>query len=127
MNINQINILVLAYIGDSVYETKVRDYLISLGYNKVNKLQTLSLNYVTAKKQCEFINKFIDNNLLSEEEIDVVKRGRNAKVYSHPKNVDIVTYKWATAFECLFGYLHLINNEERINELMNYVVGGFKW
>lgn len=126
MNINQINILVLAYIGDSVYETKVRDYLISLGYNKVNKLQTLSLNYVTAKKQCEFINKFIDNNLLSEEEIDVVKRGRNAKVYSHPKNVDIVTYKWATAFECLFGYLHLINNEERINELMNYVVGGFK-
>lgn len=127
MNINQINILVLAYIGDSVYETKVRDYLISLGYNKVNRLQTLSLNYVTAKKQCEFINKFIDNNLLSEEEIDVVKRGRNAKVYSHPKNVDIVTYKWATAFECLFGYLHLINNEERINELMNYVVGGFKW
>lgn len=126
MNINQINILVLAYIGDSVYETKVRDYLISLGYNKVNKLQTLSLNYVTAKKQCEFINKFIDNNLLSEEEIDVVKRGRNAKVYSHPKNVDIVTYKWATAFECLFGYLHLINNEERINELMNYVVGDFK-
>ncbi len=126
MNINQINILVLAYIGDSVYETKVRDYLISLGYNKVNRLQTLSLNYVTAKKQCEFINKFIDNNLLSEEEIDVVKRGRNAKVYSHPKNVDIVTYKWATAFECLFGYLHLINNEERINELMNYVVGGFK-
>ena len=123
MDINQINILVLAYLGDSVYEIKIRDYLIAKGYNKVNKLQSLSLNYVTAKKQCQFINKMLDENILSEDEINIVKRGRNAKVYSHPKNTDILTYKWATALESLFGYLHLLKKEDRINELIKYIVG----
>ena len=69
------------------------------------------------------INNFLDNNILSEKEIDIVKRGRNAKVYSHPKNTDIVTYKWATALECLFGYLKLKNEEERIIELIKIIVG----
>ena len=126
MNINQVNILALAYIGDSVYETEIRKYLICQGYNKVNKLQTLSLDYVTAKAQAKFISYFIDNNLLSEEELDIVKRGRNAKVFSHPKNVDILTYKWATALECLFGYLYLLNEENRIKDLINVIVGDIK-
>lgn len=123
MNINQINILVLAYLGDSIYEVKIREYLIGLGINKVNKLQTMALDYVTAKKQSIFINYFLLNNLLSEDEIDIIKRGRNAKVYSHPKNTDILTYKWATSLECLFGYLHLLKKEERINELIGIIVG----
>jgi ribonuclease-3 family protein len=122
MGINEINILSLAYLGDSVYELKVRDYLISTGISKVNKLQKEAMNFVTAKKQCEFINYFIENNILTETEIDYVKRGRNANVYSHPKNTDIVTYKWATGFECLFGYLYLSNNKERIDELFNIIL-----
>lgn len=122
MGINEINILSLAYLGDSVYELKVRDYLISTGINKVNKLQKEAMNFVTAKKQCEFINYFIENNILTETEIDYVKRGRNASTYSHPKNTDIVTYKWATGFECLFGYLYLSNNKERIDELFNMIL-----
>lgn len=122
MGINEINILSLAYLGDSVYELKVRDYLISTGISKVNKLQKEAMNFVTAKKQCEFVNYYIDNNLLTEEEIDYVKRGRNASTYSHPKNTDIVTYKWATGFECLFGYLYLNNNKERIDELFNIIL-----
>ena len=122
MGINEINILSLAYLGDSVYELKVRDYLISTGINKVNKLQKEAMNFVTAKKQCEFINYFIENNILTETEIDYVKRGRNASTYSHPKNTDIVTYKWATGFECLFGYLYLSNNKERIDELFNIIL-----
>ena len=126
MNINQVNILVMAYLGDSVYENKIRNYLVSLGYNKVNKLQNMSLNYVTAINQAKFINYLINNNILSEEELDIVKRGRNAKVFSHPKNTDILTYKWATALESLFGYLHLLNKEERINELINIIVGDIK-
>jgi len=127
MGINEINILSLAYLGDSVYELKVRDYLISTGISKVNKLQKEAMNFVTAKKQCEFINYFIENNILTETEIDYVKRGRNASTYSHPKNTDIVTYKWATGFECLFGYLYLDNNKERIDELFNIILEVLKW
>ena len=122
MGINEINILSLAYLGDAVYELKVRNYLISLGISKVNKLQNMAMDFVTAKNQCKFINYFLDNDLLSEEEIDYVKRGRNASTYSHPKNTDIVTYKWATGFECLFGYLYLNNNKERIEELFNKIL-----
>ena len=122
MNINEINILVMAYLGDSVYELKIREYLISLGIQKTDKLQKMAMSYVPAKKQCEFINYLIDNNLLDEEEIDYVKRGRNASVHSHPKNTDIVTYKWATGFECLFGYLYLSKKEERINELLRIIL-----
>lgn len=123
MDINNVNILTLAYLGDSVYELHIREYLIKKGIYKVNNLQKNALKYVTAKSQCVFINNFLDNNILSEEEIDIVKRGRNAKVYSHPKNTDIVTYKWATALECLFGYLKLKKEEERIIELIKIIVG----
>ena len=121
MGTNEINILALAYLGDAVYELKIREYLLSLGNFKVNKFQTMAMDYVTAKKQCEFINYLIDNNLLNEEELDYVKRGRNANTYSHPKNTDIVTYKWATGFECLFGYLYLENKNDRIEELMKII------
>ena len=122
MGLNEINILSLAYLGDSVFELKIREYLINSNNYKVNKIQSLALNYVTAKMQCRFINYLLDNNLLTEEEKDYVFRGRNAKVYSHPKNTDIVTYKWATGFECLFGYLHLSSNENRINELIKIIL-----
>lgn len=122
MNINEVNILALAYLGDSVFELRVRDYLIKKKIYKVNNLQTKSLNYVTAKNQCKFINYLLDNNYLNNEEVDIVKRGRNASVYSHPKNTDIVTYKWATACECLFGYLYLLNKTSRIDELMNIIL-----
>ena len=122
MGINEVNILSLAYLGDAVYELKVRNYLISLGINKVNKLQTMAMNFVTAKSQCKYINYLLDNNLLTEEEIDYVKRGRNASTYSHPKNTDIVTYKWATGFECLFGFLYLDNNKNRIDEIFNIIL-----
>ena len=122
MGTTEINILALAYLGDAVYELKIREYLLSTGNNKVNKLQNMAMNYVTAKSQCKFVNYFIDNNILTEEEIDYIKRGRNANTYSHPKNTDIVTYKWATGFECLFGYLYLEKKNERINELINIIL-----
>lgn len=121
MDLNSINILVYAYIGDSIYELMIREYLINKGYNKVNKLQTLALNYVTAKNQARFITYLLDNNILMDDEIDIVKRGRNAKVYSHPKNTDILTYKHATSLECLFGYLYLKKDMNRINELISII------
>ena len=102
MNTDLVNSLVLAYLGDSIYELLIREHFIKTGINKVNNLQIKVTKYVSAKSQAKFINYLIENNMLTQEEIDVVKRGRNAKVFSHPKNTDILTYKWATALECLF-------------------------
>lgn len=121
MDVTKINVLVLAYLGDSLYESRVREQLIKKNISNVNDLQKESLNYVSAKSQARILQDLLDNNALSEEEIVVVKRGRNHKGSRHPKNCDIVTYKYATAFETLIGYLYLENKIDRINEIMKRV------
>lgn len=123
MNTDQINSLVLAYLGDSVYELLIRDYFVKKNINKVNNLQKNVTKYVSAKAQSKYINYFLENNILTNEEINIVKRGRNAKVFSHPKNTDILTYKWATALESLFGYLYIRGEKERIQELISIILG----
>lgn len=124
MDVREVNVLVLAYLGDTIYEDYIRKYLISLGINNVDELQKESVNYVSAKHQAKFIKKLLDENLLSEEEVDVFKRARNYKSTSHPKNCDIVTYKHATGLEAVIGYLELTNNRVRIDEIMEYILGG---
>ena len=123
MNLKEINVLVLAYIGDSVYENYVRRYLIDKGIGNVNDLQTESLKYVSAINQAKFLQEMIDSNFLSESELDVFKRARNYKTTSHPKSCDIITYKYATGLEALIGYLYLDNNIERVDEIMNFIIG----
>lgn len=123
MQTKEINVLVLAYLGDTIYENYVRKYLIKTGIGNVNDLQKESINYVSAKSQAAFLTKMIDENFLSEEEITVVKRARNYKTTSHPKNCDIVTYKYATGLESLIGYLDLENKKERIDEIMKFILG----
>ncbi len=66
----------------------------------------------------------IENNILSDEEMDIYKRARNSKVNSHPSNTNIIIYKKATGLEAIFGYLYLNNNLDRIVELINYIVEG---
>ena len=122
MNLLEVNVLVLAYMGDTVYEDYVRSFLINKGIGNVNDLQTESLKYVSAVSQAKYLQELIDNNLLSDVEIDVVKRARNYKTTSHPKSCDIVTYKYATGLEALIGYLYLDNNKERIDEIMNFIL-----
>lgn len=122
MNIKEINPLVLAFLGDAIYEVYIRKYLINLGICNVNDLQTKSIDYVSAKSQASILKKMLDINFFSEEEMDVIKRARNSKSKSHPKNCDIVTYKHATAFEALIGYLSLLNQENRIEEIMGYIL-----
>ena len=124
MDIREINVLVLAYLGDTIYEDYIRKYLISLGINNVDELQKKSVNYVSAKSQVKFIKEMLEKNLLSEDEVDVFKRARNYKSTSHPKNCDIVTYKHATGLEAVIGYLELTNNRARIDEIMEYILGG---
>lgn len=127
MDTNQINSLVFAYLGDSVYELLIRNHFVNKGINKVNNLQKVVTNYVSAVSQSKHINYLLENNYLTDEEIDIVKKGRNSKVYSHPKNTDILTYKWATSLECLFGYLYIKQKLDRIEELINIILGDNLW
>lgn len=124
MNINVINPLVLAYIGDAIYELEIRKRLIVKGINKVNELQSECVKYVSAKGQSNYVDLLIENNILSDEEMDIYKRARNSKVNSHPSNTNIIIYKKATGLEAIFGYLYLNNNIDRIVELINYIVEG---
>ena len=122
MNLLEVNVLVLAYMGDTIYENYVRRYLINKGIGNVNDLQTESLKYVSAKSQAKYLQEMIDKKFLSEFELDIVKRARNYKTTSHPKSCDIITYKYATGLEALIGYLELDNNRERINEIMDFIL-----
>ena len=92
------------------------------GIANVNDLQKEAVKYVSAINQAKFLQKLIDNNYLNSNEIDIVKRARNYKTTSHPKNCDIVTYKHATGLEALIGFLDLCNKNERIDEIMNFIL-----
>ncbi len=122
MNLLEINVLVLAYLGDTIYEDHIRRFLIKKGIANVNDLQTESLKYVSAVNQAAYLKRMLENSFLNEDEINIVMRARNYKTTSHPKSCDIVTYKYATGLEALIGYLDLSNNNERINEIMNFIL-----
>ncbi len=123
MQTKEINVLVLAYLGDTIYENYVRKYLVKSGLANVDSLQKTAIKYVSAKSQAEFLMRMIEDNFLTDEEILIVKRARNYKTTSHPKSCDIVTYKYATGLESLIGYLDLENRKDRIDEIMNYILG----
>ena len=124
MDVNLINIITLAYLGDAIYEVYIRDYLIKKDIAKVEDLQREAVKYVSAKRQAKILSYLMDNNLLTESELDVVKRGRNYKRTSHPKNTDIITYKMSSGFEAMIGYLYLTDKKDRLDEIMNYILGG---
>ena len=113
------NNLVTAYLGDAVYELHIRKFLISKGISKVKDLQQTSINYVSANSQRRIVEKLIDTNILTEEEIEIFNRGRNASSHSS-KTTDIITYKKATGFECLIGYLYE-HDLERCKYILNYI------
>ena len=118
----EINSLVLAYLGDTIYEDYIREYLIRSGISNVNDLQKESIKYVSAKAQCEILKRLMNENFFNEEELTIIKRARNHKSISHPKNCDIVTYRYATGFEALIGYLKLEGNIERIEEIIRKIL-----
>ena len=114
------NNLVLAYLGDAVYELYVREKLIEKGICKVKDLQNESIKYVSANSQVEILEKLMDKDFFSSEEIDIIKRGRNSNGHKS-KSTDIITYKKSTGFECLIGYLYL-NDKKRLNEVLKEVL-----
>lgn len=122
IDMNNMNALVLAYLGDSIYEIYVRRYLVSIGIAKVKELQKESIKYVSASSQASFLKEMMDNNFFSDEEIRIIMNARNQKNNHKPRNCDIITYKYATGLEALIGYLYFNDNKYRINEIMNYIL-----
>ena len=109
--------LVLAYLGDTVYESYIREHLIRQNINrKVNNLHKLAIQYSKAKAQATIIHELEDE--LTEEEMKIFKRGRNQKSHTAPKNADIIDYKYATGFEALIGYLYLWEEKERLEYII---------
>ena len=110
--------LTLAYIGDGVYELVVRSMIVTEANAPVNKLHKRSSELVKAVTQAKMALHFRDNDLLSEEELRVLKRGRNAQSYTKAKNASVSDYRWATGFEALIGYLYLSDKNDRMLEII---------
>jgi ribonuclease-3 family protein len=108
--------LVLAYIGDSIYDLIVKTSIVERGNAPVNKLHKRVVKLVQAAAQAELYHKIQPE--LTDEEMAVFKRGRNAKSFTSAKNAGIVEYRTATGVEALFGYLYMTNQMNRIMELM---------
>lgn len=117
----QLNPLVLAFIGDAIYEVFVRTYLVDINrYMSVHKLHVEAITFVKAHAQSNFIKQLEDQ--LTEEEKAIYKRGRNSKSGTVPKNADLQEYKAATGFEALIGYLYITEQTDRLNYILNYIV-----
>ncbi|MEF3303385.1 Mini-ribonuclease 3 [Paenibacillus sp. GYB003] len=117
---NQLNPLVLAYMGDAVFEMAVRQFVISRPNHRPNHLHREAVKYVSAKAQASALHALMP--LLTPEETDVVKRGRNAKSGTIPKNADVADYRHSTAFECLLGYLYYTKRFDRLGELLGLIL-----
>ena len=114
--VNLMSPLTWAYIGDSVYELYIRTKLINETNLKPHKLHIEAIKYVKAKSQAELLKK-IENNLTDEEK-EIVRRGRNAENHHLPKNSNVQEYMYSTAFEALIGYLYLTKQNNRLKEVL---------
>ena len=119
-DINTYSPLALAYVGDAVYELYIRTLLLSRGNAPVHKLHRQSVAFVKAKAQSDIVHKLMER--LDPVEQDVVRRGRNAKSGTIPKNADVADYKYATGFETLLGYLYIKQDFARLLEVMRISV-----
>ena len=116
IDVNQISPLVWAYIGDSVYEQYVRNYLVTNTKYKPHKLHIEATKFVKAAAQAKILQQL--EEVLTEEEKEIVRRARNTKNHHLPKNSNVQEYMYATAFEGLIGYFHLSKNTNRLNEIL---------
>ncbi len=107
--------LVLAYLGDSFYETLAREYVIGDGDCIVSKLNQTIKSIITAVSQSRIVGFLLP--MLDETETWFYKTGRNSRNTHHSKSADAVEYRRATGLECLFGYLYLAGKHERAREL----------
>lgn len=117
--------LSLAYIGDSVFEIIIRTIMVSECNMQVQKYHKRASTIVNARAQAKMVDIILP--ILSEEEMDIYKRGRNAKSYTKAKNASVSEYRIATGFEALIGYLYLSEKYERIVEIVKAALAGIEW
>ena len=122
IRVEQINATILAYLGDSVYEVYIREHLVRSGIFKVDRLHKAATKYVSAKAQSMIITKLREEKLLTDDEEGVFKRGKNRHTNTLPKNTSPLTYKEATGFEALIGYLYILGKNDRIIEIVNKAI-----
>jgi ribonuclease-3 family protein len=120
MQKNEMSPLALAYLGDAVFELCVRQYITETYNTGVSKMNEYARRLVNAASQAEMYRKL--EEVLTEEETAVIKRGRNAKSKSVPKKADVASYRRATGLEALFGYLYVCGRQGRIDELFEICV-----
>lgn len=120
MDVMNLQPLVLAYIGDAVYEVYIRTMLVVNKKSNVNMLHKMSVKYVKAKSQADILHRI--NDKLTEDEQNVVRRGRNAKSATVPKHADVTDYRYSTGFEALIGYLYLTNNKDRLMDILKLAI-----
>lgn len=118
----QYNGLALAYIGDAIYELRIRNYVLSLGLTKVNDMNKKAVEFTKGEAQAQVMRHMIENNMLSDEEMDMFKRGRNSSVKKIRKNISRADYLEGTGFESLVGYLYLTNNTKRLEEIFDLAI-----
>ena len=116
LDVNQMSPLVWAYIGDSVYEQYIRNYLVMNTKYKPHKLHIEATKFVKAAAQAKILQSL--EEILSDDEKDIVRRTRNTKNHHLPKNSNVQEYMYATAFEGLIGYLHLSRQNKRLEEIL---------
>ena len=121
-DVKQLNALALAYMGDAVLEQRIREHLLFAGRVKPNTLHKEATKYVSAKAQATVVLRMLEEGFLTEEEIAVFKRGRNAKSGSVPKNTDVQTYRNSSGFEAVLGSLFLAQQQARANEIIDYFI-----
>ena len=121
-DVNLINGIALAFEGDAVYSMYIRRHLIFQGLTKPNQLHREATKYVSAKAQANLISLMLEEGILTEKEEDIYKRGRNANSHTKAKNADIVTYRMSTGFEAVMGYLHMTEEIDRLEELIDWCV-----
>jgi ribonuclease-3 family protein len=115
-----LNPLVLAYIGDAIFEVYIRQYVIAQTNHRPNHLHKTATQYVSAKAQAKILERLMP--MFSPEEVDIVKRGRNAKSGTTAKNAEVLEYRHSTAFECLIGYLYYTQSFGRLKEIMDAAI-----
>jgi len=116
--IRMISPLKLAYLGDSVYEVYIRTYIVNKCKSSVNELNKNAVKFVKASAQCYAAKKLQEQELLTEKEWAMVKKGRNQKTFTSPKNASLSDYRYATGFETMIGYLYLNDQVERMEEVI---------
>ena len=117
LDVDTMSPLIWAYVGDSVYELYIRTHLTNVTKLKPHQLHMKSIRYVKAGAQADILEKLMEH--LTDQEKEIVKRGRNAENHHLPKNATVQEYMYSTAFEALIGYLYLTKQDERLKEILN--------